>query len=253
MESIAASICFMTRSAFEVGSSNISPPSHSQTPVTALAMNSSSFHEDTLETPGPDPAIAVQMGRRNVRWQPSPLPQSPGGPSAVDAVSSRVDHRSLRTGEIDGSGGDVFGQRQPAAGNLALDKAAESGIPQSFAGEVGFNKGGSDGIDGNAVLRPLDAQGTDELDDGSLGGAVDRLARDADQAGLAGNEDHPAPAGRDHVGGDGPGHGESPSHIGRKVIIPILRSDLAARRGALPAEPGYPARSAHNGRGGHGR
>ena len=85
------------------------------------------------------------------------------------------------------------------------------------------------------MLRPFDAEGSDDLDDGALGGAVDGLAGDADEAGLAGDEDDASPAVLDHGGCDGLGEEEASLDVGVEVGVEVFGGDFEAGGGAIDA------------------
>ena len=77
---------------------------------------------------------------------------------------------------------------------------AHAGLVEVGAGQVGLGVAGGDGVDGDAVRRPLACHDAAELVDAALGGRVRRVVRVRQQSGDRGQEDDPAVATGHHQG-----------------------------------------------------
>ena len=102
-----------------------------------------------------------------------------GKPASVDGQDRAVDVLRRRRREEDGGAGDV-GRLAPAAGGDALeDRAAAVGVGAQGLGVVGLDVARRDGVDVDALRRPLVREQPGQPGDPVLGGGV---GRDADAA-----------------------------------------------------------------------
>ncbi len=98
-------------------------------------------------------------------------------PTAIHRQGSAGDHARVGAGEVDGRSGHVLGRRQLASGDAVYGGLAECVVRQPRPREASLDEGRGDGVDGDAVLRPLDGEGLGQEDDRGLAGAVDGLSR----------------------------------------------------------------------------
>lgn len=134
-----------------------------------------------------------------------------------------VDHRSFFAGKVNDRGADVAWFGKFAAGDFAGDEFEKLRVLEAFARQVRFDERGGHGVDSNAMLGPFDAERARELNHRAFRGAIDGLAWDADQAGLAGDEDDTSPAAFDHAGSHGLSHEEAAADVGGEMILPVIR------------------------------
>src|SRR5579863_2338724 len=154
-----------------------------------------------------------------------------GHPTRAELAGLVHEHAAVDVEDVAGDvGGGVGGEEDDGAGDFEVGAGAaegdlgEHGLALLFVEAVshgGFNKAGSDGVDGDAAGGDFAGERSSEADESGLAGGVVGLAGLAGAADDGGDVDDAAPAVFDHGTEQGLGEQEYASEVGREDVVPV--------------------------------
>ena len=107
---------------------------------------------------------------------------SPRGPTPINREVRAVHHTGFITCQINNGMCNIFWCGQLTLGDSTQHKIKKIRILKAFTGQVCFHKSGCHRIDRDSMFGPFNSQCPDEVDNATLGRAVDRLAGYTDEA-----------------------------------------------------------------------